>query len=119
MSVPFQTSSMLTPPRLLTRGSNFSDVLEVSVHTLPKQLQREFQHVFAEKYLDQSRPGGEELELLAIPTNQQARVDLVNIGDHVEAEKDRLLNTVSSYECFPIIGTLVFTRRCVHILFLA
>jgi hypothetical protein len=33
-------------------------------------------------------------ELLAIPTNQQAREDLVAIGDPIEFEKDRLLNVV-------------------------
>eukprot|EP00529_Nitzschia_sp_RCC80_P035987 CAMPEP_0113477196 /NCGR_PEP_ID=MMETSP0014_2-20120614/20078_1 /TAXON_ID=2857 /ORGANISM="Nitzschia sp." /LENGTH=160 /DNA_ID=CAMNT_0000370273 /DNA_START=283 /DNA_END=765 /DNA_ORIENTATION=- /assembly_acc=CAM_ASM_000159 len=32
------------------------------------------------------------LELLAIPTNQRARHDLVAVGDEIEAEKDRLLN---------------------------
>lgn len=88
-------ASTLVPPRLVTRNPSSTDAIEVSVHTLPKQLQREFHHVFSEKYLDQSRPGGEQLELLAIPTNQNSRMDLVNIGDHVEAEKDRLLNTVS------------------------
>ncbi len=35
-----------------------------------------------------------QLELLAIPTNQKAREDLVGIGDHIEKEKDRLLNVV-------------------------
>ena len=37
---------------------------------------------------------GEQFELLAIPTNQQARRDLVAVGDDVELEKDRLLNVV-------------------------
>ena len=32
-------------------------------------------------------------EFLAIPTNQRAREDLVAVGDKVEAEKDRLLNS--------------------------
>jgi len=31
-------------------------------------------------------------EILAIPTNQKARADLVAVGDHIEEEKDRLLN---------------------------
>jgi len=31
-------------------------------------------------------------ELLAIPTNQQAREDLVAVGEEIEYEKDRLLN---------------------------
>lgn len=31
-------------------------------------------------------------EILAIPTNQRAREDLVAVGDKIEQEKDRLLN---------------------------
>jgi hypothetical protein len=34
------------------------------------------------------------LELLAIPTNQRAKEDLVAVGEHIEREKDRLLNVV-------------------------
>ena len=82
-------------PKLISRVANSGDVLECSVHTLPNSLVREFHHVFAKKHLCQSRPGAEPLDLLAIPTNQRARMDLVNVGDHVEQEKDRLLNTVS------------------------
>lgn len=89
-------ASTLLPPKLVSRVKDSGDALECSVHTLPKQLQREFHHVFAYTYLDTSRPG-EPLELLAIPTNQRARVDLVNIGDHVEQEKDRLLNTFMDF----------------------
>eukprot|EP00980_Cylindrotheca_fusiformis_P005734 scaffold1194_cov127-Cylindrotheca_fusiformis.AAC.11 len=37
---------------------------------------------------------GQKLELLAIPTNQRAKCDLVAVGDDVEEEKDRLLNVV-------------------------
>ena len=56
---------------------------------------REFRHVFSDKYLitDGRVEGG--LELLALPTNQHAMFDLVAIGEHIEAEKDRLLNVVS------------------------
>jgi len=71
---------------------------------------REFQHVFGDKYLSSNRDGdGDDvmgggglslplpmstapLEMLAIPTNQHARHDLVAIGEHIETEKDRLLN---------------------------
>jgi hypothetical protein len=38
----------------------------------------------------------EDMLLLAIPTNQRAQEDLVGVGDHVEQEKDRLLNVVST-----------------------
>jgi hypothetical protein len=86
------------PPKQISKVANSGDVLECSVHTLPKPLVREFHHVFAEKYLRQSkRSGAEPLDILAIPTNQRARVDLVHIGEHVEQEKDRLLNTVSFF----------------------
>ena len=102
-------SSTILPPRLIISnkiddGSCSGDdeaVVECSVHTLPKPLVREFHHVFAEKYLETttatttSSSSSSALDLLAIPTNQKARMDLVNIGDHVEQEKDRLLNTVS------------------------
>lgn len=84
------TSSMLLPPRLLSQKADSSDGLECSVHTLPKPLMREFHHVFGDQYLHVGAGG----ELLAIPTNQRAREDLVAIGDHIEHEKDRLLNVV-------------------------
>lgn len=78
--------------------------LECSVHTLPKQLLREFRHVFREecKSMSEEVPSSlndensTDLVLLAIPTNQMAREDLVAIGDHIEAEKDRLLRVVSA-----------------------
>ena len=35
---------------------------------------------------------GTPCEILVVPTNQHARQDLVAVGDHIEAEKDRLLN---------------------------
>jgi hypothetical protein len=84
------TSSTLLPPRLLSQKEGSSDGLECSVHTLPKPLMREFHHVFGDQYLHVGAGG----ELLAVPTNQRAREDLVAIGDHIEQEKDRLLNVV-------------------------
>jgi hypothetical protein len=91
------TASTLFPPKLMTLNPDSSDALEVSVHTLPKPLLREFRHVFADKYLMMNEGTTVEgLVLLAIPTNQCAREDLVAIGDHIEAEKDRLLNVVSA-----------------------
>lgn len=51
---------------------------------------REFHHVFGDQHLHVGAGG----ELLAVPTNQRAREDLVAIGDHIEQEKDRLLNVV-------------------------
>jgi len=112
------TASTILPSRLVHIPSNpnqqsENDDLECSLHYLPKQLLREFNHVFNEEYLkfssvsessgaaamdvdmadgigDNSNNGG--LRLLAIPTNQRARADLVAVGDHIEQEKDRLLN---------------------------
>ena len=94
MSTEANTSNTLMAPKLVSKVANSGNAIECSVHTLPKPLIREFHHVFAEKYLGRGRPG-EPLELLAIPTNQRSRTDLVNVGDHVEQEKDRLLNVVS------------------------
>lgn len=71
-----------------------NDTLEVSVHTLPRPLQREFQHVFGDSPVID---GMSDAEFLAIPTNQRAREDLVGVGDHVEAEKDRLLNVFMDF----------------------
>ena len=87
---------------MLTRTRGSRDGLEVSVHTLPKPLEREFNHCFDERSLnfdqyrglpqdaDEFRIG--DAEFLAIPTNQRARHDLVGVGDDIEREKDRLLN---------------------------
>lgn len=93
------TASTLLEPRLSCRAGKGDDQFEASVHTLTKPLLREFRHVFGEVYLQavsNSTMRGVNLELLAIPTNQNARLDLVAVGDDVEAEKDRLLNVVSS-----------------------
>jgi hypothetical protein len=58
---------------------------------------REFKHVFGDQYLHQHNNNHHAKELLAIPTNQRARQDLVAVGDHIEQEKDRLLNVVCSF----------------------
>eukprot|EP00544_Gedaniella_sp_CCMP2646_P003375 CAMPEP_0202487146 /NCGR_PEP_ID=MMETSP1361-20130828/5563_1 /ASSEMBLY_ACC=CAM_ASM_000849 /TAXON_ID=210615 /ORGANISM="Staurosira complex sp., Strain CCMP2646" /LENGTH=189 /DNA_ID=CAMNT_0049116469 /DNA_START=64 /DNA_END=633 /DNA_ORIENTATION=+ len=90
------TLSTLLPPKLVAPPScNTStkeqvNALECSVHTLPKPFLREFHHVFRNHYLIDGAE--EQKELLAIPTNQRARQDLVAVGDHIEEEKDRLLN---------------------------
>ena len=117
------TASTILSPRLVhtpstnqqQQQSESKDDLECSLHYLPKPLLREFNHVFNEEYLkfssgdssgsaamdvdmldgvDNNNNGG-GLRLLAIPTNQKACADLVAVGDHIEQEKDRLLNVVS------------------------
>lgn len=79
----------------LSQVSNSSNLIECSVHILPKPLLREFRHVFGESYLrDVDSMEIDQWETLAIPTNQRAREDLVAVGDKIEFEKDRLLNVV-------------------------
>jgi hypothetical protein len=100
-----QTSSTLWGPTLLTtsrtdaapaQGCQDDDgAVEVSVHTLPKPLHREFHHVFSSVVEDFPESG--TAEVLALPTNQRAREDLVGTGEKVEQEKDRLLNVFISF----------------------
>ena len=109
------TASTIVPPRLIRSISSKQDELECSLHYLPKPLMREFSHVFNDSYLrfqdndtDMDVDGrNSDLRLLAIPTNQKAREDLVAVGDHIEAEKDRLLNVVSLVLCVPSFLLLV------------
>ena len=112
------TSSTLVPPRLVRIDESTNDDLECSLHYLPKPLLREFGHVFNDEYLkfDTSSGGdvamsdaaaGSSSRLLAIPTNQRAREDLVAVGDHIEEEKDRLLNVVSAI-CLCSVSLLSF-----------
>eukprot|EP00542_Grammatophora_oceanica_P021007 CAMPEP_0194029554 /NCGR_PEP_ID=MMETSP0009_2-20130614/3246_1 /TAXON_ID=210454 /ORGANISM="Grammatophora oceanica, Strain CCMP 410" /LENGTH=190 /DNA_ID=CAMNT_0038669251 /DNA_START=66 /DNA_END=638 /DNA_ORIENTATION=- len=91
------TASTLLAPREVVLQIGSTDALEVSVHTLPRQLLREFRHVFSDEYLADTSSSREGWEILAIPTNQHAKEDLVAIGDHVEAEKDRLLNVFMGF----------------------
>ena len=112
-----QTSSTLLAPKILVQKPGSGDEVECSVHTLPRTLLREFRHVFNDTYLRRPEAATEEdvdmdtpmeqqkLELLAIPTNQHAREDLVAIGDHIEREKDRLLNVVRLIFCIVCINT--------------
>jgi hypothetical protein len=92
------TSSTILDPQLSSRAGKQDDPIECSVHTLPKPLMKEFLHVFGETYLpdrmQEEDNNDHDMELLAIPTNQQARKDLVGVGEEIEQEKDRLLNVV-------------------------
>lgn len=69
----------------MTRGG-----IEVSLHTAPKVLRRELVHLFGfDKRVDID-------SILAIPTCQRSAVDLVRTGPEADAEKDRLLLSVSA-----------------------
>ena len=107
MSYGQTQSTLWGPVHLMTASKESStdvddvddDGLEVSVHTLPKPLQREFHHVFPETNLpniDSVRDAA-SAEFLAVPTNQRARHDLVKTGEAVEREKDRLLNAFANF----------------------
>lgn len=83
-----------------TNQAESPNPLEYSIHTFPKKLMREFQHVFREECnsnIFNSASPSQNYQLLAIPTNQKAREDLVGVGPHVEFEKDRLLNVFLSF----------------------
>jgi hypothetical protein len=94
------TISIIIPPRLVVERHGSDDSLECSLHSLPKPLLREFRHVFQDSYLQSPETinSTAQMDLFAIPTNQRAREDLVAIGDHIEKEKDRLLNVVSKVQ---------------------
>jgi hypothetical protein len=92
-----QTASNLWGPKILLKDENSSDGVELSVHTLPKPLEREFKHVFDDRNLNLETIADSTAEFLAIPTNQRALEDLVGIGEHIEAEKDRLLNSFMEF----------------------
>ena len=90
--MPTNTSSTIIQPRLVLLDKvHEENNIECSIHTLPKPLLREFKHIFPEI------EGNDTMQLYAIATNQKAKHDLVAIGDHIEAEKDRLLNVFLSF----------------------
>lgn len=61
-------------------------LLDISAHICPKRFIKELQYVF---------PNCDLTDVIAIPTMQFAKNELVNIGDEIEVEKDRLLERVS------------------------
>jgi len=107
------TSSSSATTTTTDTGTNTSNgdtnLIEVSVHTFPKPLQREFQHVFGDNVANNSsllsdddndngtQAQQTDCEYLAIPTNQPAREDLVSVGPKVQEEKDRLLNAFMAF----------------------
>jgi hypothetical protein len=91
-----------------------NDGIECSVHTLPKPLLREFRHVFGDTYVSSCH--NLSCEIIAIPTNQKAREDLVAVGDHIEKEKDRLLHVVRDYSVIDSLCVYLSSQRYHYIL---
>eukprot|EP00899_Mesostigma_viride_P010122 jgi/Mesvir1/19110/Mv12855-RA.1 len=60
-----------------------SEDIEYSVHSCPKPYTEELRAIF---------PGVDVSQLLIIPTNQRARLDLAGVGADIEDEKNRLLD---------------------------
>lgn len=91
-----QPRGLLMPPQMLSNG------IEVSLHQCPRALQSELQLVMPERKADLAG-------CTIVASAQHARCDLVKIGPDIEAEKDRLLETVrfvaicTRYTCpFPV-----------------
>ncbi len=63
---------------------------EISIHECSKPMMREIEPVLG---IDGATLGS----VNAVVTMQNARLDLVNMGEDVEIEKSRLLETVSHY----------------------
>ena len=74
-----RASTTYLEPHLLSNG------IEVSVHSCPRALRRDLESVF---------PGMKLRDVVLVPTAQRATRDLVEMGDEVEHEKDRLLEIV-------------------------
>ena len=79
--------STLIPPRQLAWGEGGAGI-EVSLHSLSDAVKRELRVMF---------PTIDVSSLVAMPTCQKARNDLVNIGQEIETEKDRLLECFMSF----------------------
>ena len=76
------TTIIMSPTRYMIDENE----IEISIHTPSKLFISEIRHVFQNLSLEC---------LLVLPTMQRARMDLLNVGNDVALEKDRLLETVS------------------------
>ena len=92
-----QTKSTIWGPTLVQSPTQNQDPIEVSLHSLPKPLEREFRHVFSHLEIQEDDILFSNCEWLAIPTHQHAKYDLVKMGDEIEEEKDRLLNVFMEF----------------------
>lgn len=81
--------------------------LDISAHVCPKRFVKELQYVF---------PNSDLTNVIVIPTMQFAKNELVNIGDEIEVEKDRLLERVSEKSAHNIHELLAAQCIVLHIL---
>lgn len=65
--------------------NNSDESFELSVHKCCKSIQRQLSYIFYDINIE---------DMLIITTIQHSHEDLVNIGDKIENEKDRLLINV-------------------------
>jgi hypothetical protein len=77
--------STLLSPRIVTWMGND---IEVSAHVPSEAVRRDLRTIF---------PSQEMGSVIALPTNQRAREDLVGVGPRIEDEKDRLLLSFMSF----------------------
>ena len=77
--------------------------LDISAHICPKRFIKELQYVF---------PNCDLTNIIVIPTMQFAKNELVNIGDEIEVEKDRLLERVSGTPHTDCLKALIRTLHC-------
>jgi hypothetical protein len=77
--------SSYSPSTRTIKRKPHNDGFEFSIHPCPPAFERELTHIFPDMNCE---------HIVAIPTMQHALCDLVDIGENVEFEKDRLLNEV-------------------------
>ena len=72
------------PKGTILKPSITKEHIEVSAHRCPKTLVRELTRIFPDTDLTDT----DDCPLLAVPTSQHTKMDLVQIGEDVEDEKD-------------------------------
>jgi Methylmalonic aciduria and homocystinuria type D protein len=81
--------------------------LDISAHICPKRFIKELQYIF---------PNCDLTNVIVIPTMQFAKNELVNIGDEIEVEKDRLLERVSEDSGAQTAHTQITSKyRLIHV----
>ncbi len=82
--------------------------IEISVHTCTAGYLREVHEVFS------NYEGIDFRNILALPTFQKARIDLVSFGCDVEAEKNCLLERVWFLRCGVLYSVVCKLRWCIR-----